>query len=207
LLAVTHGRDIWLDKIVSIYVELIPSITGLPSRGMDLVQFLDDKAREKAVEEEMKKKYGTNKGTRGIISKRINDVATQLGAKILSCKLLRKCCREEVSAGVVIVAAQCAEGTRMSWAMYLLKLFSDDCKHAQDLGTKFHYSWLITLIAFMGLKEPRYVTFCTRPKPNHGERYLLLKATSDAKHKRMNEPCYPPLSEITRRSCLEAHRS
>jgi hypothetical protein len=51
---------------------------------------LDDKAREKALAEEMKKKYGTNKGTRGIIIKRINDAATQLGTKILACKLLRK---------------------------------------------------------------------------------------------------------------------
>jgi hypothetical protein len=126
LLAVTHGRDIWLDKIISIYVKLIASIMGSPSRGMDPVQFLDDKAREKVVVEEMKKKYCTNRGTRGIISKRINDVATQLGAKILSCKLLRKCYREEVSAGVFFVTAQCAEGTPMSWAPYLLKLFLDD---------------------------------------------------------------------------------
>jgi hypothetical protein len=74
----------------------------------------------------------------------------------------------------------------VSWAPYLLNLFLDDCKDAQDLGTKFHYSWLIMLIAFMGWREPRYVTFGTRPKPNQGARYLLLKATSDARHKRMN---------------------
>jgi hypothetical protein len=42
------------------------------------------------------------------------------------------------------------------------------------------------LIAFMGWREPRYVTFGTRPKPNQGEIYLLLRATSDARHKRMN---------------------
>jgi hypothetical protein len=124
-----------LDKLVSIDVELIVKITGLPIRGMDPAQFLDDKAREKTLAEEMKKKYGTNRGTRGIIIKRINDVATQLGAKILACKMLRKCCREEVPAGVVAVAAQCAEGTTVSWAPYLLNLFLDDCKDAQDLGT------------------------------------------------------------------------
>jgi hypothetical protein len=56
----------------------------------------------------------------------------------------------------------------------------------QDLIIEFHYSWLIILIAFMGWREPRYVNFCTRPKPNQGERYLLLKAMSDARHKRMN---------------------
>ena len=53
--------------------------------------FLDDKTKEKALEEEMKKKYGTERGTRGIIIKRINDVMTQLGINILACKLLRKC--------------------------------------------------------------------------------------------------------------------
>jgi hypothetical protein len=153
---------------------------------MDPTLFLDDKTKEKALAEEMKKKYGTNRGTRGIIIKRINDAATQLGAKILACKLLRKCRREEVPAGVVAVAAQCAEGTSMSWALYLLNLFLDDCKDAQDLGTEFHYSWLITLIAFMGWKEPRYVVFCTRPKPNQGARYLLLRARPESRRKKVN---------------------
>jgi hypothetical protein len=134
----------------------------------------------------MNKKYGTDRGTRGITIKRINDVTTQLGVEILTYKLLQKCRREEVLAGVVIVAAQCVEGTSVRWAPYLLNLFLDDYKDAQDLGTKFHYSWLITLIAFMGWKEPRYVTFCTRPKPNQGAIYLLLKATLDARHKNMN---------------------
>jgi hypothetical protein len=53
----------------------------------------------------MKKKYGTARGTRGIIIKQINNTATQLGAKILACKLLRKCSREEVPARVVPVVA------------------------------------------------------------------------------------------------------
>jgi hypothetical protein len=41
----------------------IVHITGFPSRGMDPVQFLDDKTKEKALAEEMKKKYGTDRGT------------------------------------------------------------------------------------------------------------------------------------------------
>jgi hypothetical protein len=108
-----------------------------------------------------------------------------LGAKILACKLLRKCRKEEVPAGVIAVAAQCAEGTSMSWVPYLLNLFQEDCKDAQDLGTEFHYSWLITLIAFMGWREPGYVIFCTRPQPA-GARYLLLRSGPQARHKREN---------------------
>jgi hypothetical protein len=135
LMEVTHDRDIWLDKLVLIDVEIIAHITGLSSRGMDPAQFINYKTKEKSLMEEMKKKYGTNRGTQGIIIKRINDVMTQMAAKILACKLLRKCCREEVSVGVVIVVAQCIEGTIVRWAPYLLNLFMDHCKDAQDLGT------------------------------------------------------------------------
>jgi hypothetical protein len=86
-------------------VEIMANITVFPSRGMDPAHFLDDKTREKVVEEEMNKKYGTDRGTRGFIIKRINDATTQLGTKILACKLLRKFRREEVPVGVVIIAA------------------------------------------------------------------------------------------------------
>jgi hypothetical protein len=153
---------------------------------MDPTLFLDDKTKEKALAEEMNKKYGTNRETRGIIIKMINNVARQLGAKLLACKLLRKCLREEIPTRVVAVAAQCTEGTSMSWASYLLNLFLDDCKDAQDLGTKFNYSWLITLITFMGWREPRYVVFCTQPKMNQGARYLLLRARPDSRSKKEN---------------------
>jgi hypothetical protein len=101
---------------------------AIPGHGS--TQFLDDKTKEKSLAEEMKKKYDTDRGTRGIIIKRINDVMTQMATKILACKLLRKCRKEEVPAGVVAVAAQCVEGTIVSWAPYLLNFFLDDCKDA-----------------------------------------------------------------------------
>ena len=111
---------------------------------MDPMLILDDKSKEKALAEEMKKKYGIDRGTRGIIIKWINDTATQLGENILACKLLRKFRKDEVPVGVIIVATQCAEGTFMSWAPYLSNLFQIDCKYAQEAGTEFHYSWLLT---------------------------------------------------------------
>jgi len=52
-------------------------------------------------------------------------------------------------------------------ALYLLNMFLKDYKDAQDLGTKFHYSWLMILIAIMGWKERKYAFFTTRPKPYH----------------------------------------
>jgi hypothetical protein len=144
-----HGGDVWPDKPVPITVELIAQITGLPTWGMDPALILDDKSKEKTLAKEMKKKYGTDSRTRGIIIKWINNVALQLGTKILVCKLLRKFRKDEVSVRVIVVVAQCAKGTSMSWAPYLSNLFQVDCKDAQDIGTKFHYSWLITLIDFM----------------------------------------------------------
>jgi hypothetical protein len=131
LMEITHGGDIWLENLISIDVELIAHITGLPSQGMDPVQFIDEKTKEKSLMEEMKKKYDTDRGTRGIIIKRINDVTIKMAAKILACKMLRKCLKEEVSAGVVAVATQCVEGTTVSWAPYLLNLFLDDYKDAR----------------------------------------------------------------------------
>jgi hypothetical protein len=53
---------------------------------MDPALILDDKSKEKALEEEIKNKYGTSRGMRGIMIKQINNVARQLGAKILACK-------------------------------------------------------------------------------------------------------------------------
>jgi hypothetical protein len=64
----------------------------------------------------------------------------QLGENILSRKLLRKCHKDEVPTGVIAVAAQCAEGTFMSWVPYLSNLFQIDCKDVHEAGTEFHYS-------------------------------------------------------------------
>jgi hypothetical protein len=64
LMVVTHGGDLWLDKLISIDIELIAHIIGLSSRVMDPAQFLEDKTKEKALAEEMKKKYNTKRGTR-----------------------------------------------------------------------------------------------------------------------------------------------
>jgi hypothetical protein len=73
LLAVMHGGILWLDRPVSIDVELIAKITGLPTDGEKPAQYLDDKTKEKSLAEEMKKTYGTERGSRGIIINRISE--------------------------------------------------------------------------------------------------------------------------------------
>jgi hypothetical protein len=42
------------------------------------------------------------------------------------------------------------------------------------------------LIAIMGWKEPNYVFFATKPKPNHGARYLSLGAMLETRIRKMN---------------------
>jgi hypothetical protein len=59
LLVVLHGGFLWLDKPVSIDVELISFIRGLPSNDNNLSQHLDDKTKEKSLTKDMKKNYGT----------------------------------------------------------------------------------------------------------------------------------------------------
>jgi hypothetical protein len=68
----------------------------------------------------------------------------------MACKLLRKCRKEEALAGVIAVAVQCTKGVMFSWAPYLLN-FLIDYMDAQDNGVEFHYSWLLVLIALVGL--------------------------------------------------------
>jgi hypothetical protein len=54
-----------MDIRVSIDVDLIAEITGLPTDGEKPEQYLDDKTKEKAIEDEIKSKYGTDIGSWG----------------------------------------------------------------------------------------------------------------------------------------------
>jgi hypothetical protein len=155
LMEFTHGGYLWVEENVSIDVELIAFIIGLLSRGDNLMQYLNDKTKEKALAEDMKKTYGTERGSLGIITKLISDAATRLATKIMVCKLLRKCRREEVPIRVVTTTAQCIEGTMLIWAPYLLNIFLKEYNDVQDLVTQFHYSWLLILIALIRWKEPQ----------------------------------------------------
>jgi hypothetical protein len=81
LMAVTHDKDIWLEQLVSIDVQIITHITGMPSWGMDPTQLLEDKKKEKSLAEEMNKKYDTERGSSGIIIKCISDITTRMATK------------------------------------------------------------------------------------------------------------------------------
>jgi hypothetical protein len=121
-----------------------------------------------------------------MIIKNINDPATRFVTKLMACKLLRKCRKEEAPAGVVAAAAQCAKGTFLSWVSYLLNLFLEDYRDAQDAGTKFHYSWLLILIALDAWEKPKYSMFCGRTGRCGAVRYETLRHNTDAKQRKSN---------------------
>jgi hypothetical protein len=62
-----------------------------------------------------------------------------------------------------------------------MNLFLDDCKDVQDLGTEFHYSWLLILIALIGSKEPPYSYFCDRVGHFFAAWYTSIGSMSDPK--------------------------
>jgi hypothetical protein len=56
-----------MERHVSIDVDIIEKITGLPTDGPKPEPYLDDKTKEKSMADKIKKKYGTNRGSRDMI--------------------------------------------------------------------------------------------------------------------------------------------
>jgi hypothetical protein len=83
-----------------------------------------------------------------------------------------------------------AKGTILIWASYLLNLFFEDCKDAQDFGTKFHYSWLLILIALVVWEELKYSAFYDRIGKCLTTRYLTLWHNADLKHRKTNSSIF-----------------
>jgi hypothetical protein len=80
-----------MDRPVPINIDLIAMITGLPTDGEKSEQYLEDKTKEKSISDEIKEKYGTERGNRGIRINDINDPVTRFATRLLGCKLMHKC--------------------------------------------------------------------------------------------------------------------
>jgi hypothetical protein len=76
LLARVHGGILWMDRPVPINVDLISTITRLPTDGEKPEQYMEDKTKAKAISDEIKAKYGMERGNRGIRLNNINNHAT-----------------------------------------------------------------------------------------------------------------------------------
>jgi hypothetical protein len=75
---------------------------------------MDDKTKEKSPIDEIKKKYGTNRVSKGMIVRHINEPKIKFATKLMECKLLRKCRKEEAPTRVVVVSMQCTKGSLLS---------------------------------------------------------------------------------------------
>jgi hypothetical protein len=89
---------------VPINVDSITTIMGLPTEREKPEKYLEHKMKEKSISDEIKANYGMERGNRGIRISDINDPATRFATRLLGCKLMCKCRKEEVSVGVVAVA-------------------------------------------------------------------------------------------------------
>lgn len=96
----------------------------------------------------------------------------------MACKLLIKCRKEEAPIGVISVVMQCAKGSLLNWTPYLLNFLLDDCKDGHDLGTNFHYAWLIIFTELAGWGEPKYSSFYKRLRKCCTTKYAALWHTS-----------------------------
>jgi hypothetical protein len=104
---------------VSIDTQLIVWITGFPSVGEDPLPLFTDKTQEKSLAERMKEKYGTFRGAHGLDVASINDDTVRFATQVLACKLLRKCHKDQVPAGVIAATEKCTAGVMMNWETFL----------------------------------------------------------------------------------------
>jgi hypothetical protein len=68
----------------------------------------------------------------------------------------------------------------MNWTSYLINELEKDCHKVQDQGYKFHFSWLLILIAFVALEMPEGAKFLeVEPSEPLATRFTTLWYTSD----------------------------
>jgi hypothetical protein len=103
-----------------------------------------------------------------------------LACQLIAGKIIRKNLPTHVFGFVVDFTGKCVEGMQMNWVSYLVNELEKDCREAQDLGYKFHFSWLIIFIAFFAWKILEGATFLEfEPSEPLGVRFSTLWYTND----------------------------
>jgi hypothetical protein len=104
----------------------------------------------------------------------------RLAFQLLDDKLMRKNRPMQVTEFVVDLAGNCVEGMQMNWTNYLINELEKDFREARDLGYKFHYSFMIILIAFVARKMLEGATFSDiEPSEPSTARFSTLWYTND----------------------------
>jgi hypothetical protein len=89
---------------------------------MDLAT-LFNKAGEKAQSEAIKDKFHTFRGKGGLDVANINDDSVPFSMKVMACKLLRKCRKDEVFASIIAATKKCTEGVQLNLSTFLVNQF------------------------------------------------------------------------------------
>ena len=87
-----------------------------------------EKTSERDLIEKMKDKFKLSKKLCSYSISSITDPAVKVATQIFAGNIMRKCRANEVSALVVSLAAQCAEGIQFNWAQYLCSEFLVNCR-------------------------------------------------------------------------------
>jgi hypothetical protein len=130
LLSCIHERELWLDPPVSIDMQLIARIMGLPTTREDPTILFAKKVGEKALSKSMKDNFNTFRENQGLDVASISDYLVRFETQVLACKLLRKCRKDEVLVAVIATTKKCIEGVQMNWATFLVNHFLVECTGA-----------------------------------------------------------------------------
>jgi len=109
-----YDGSLWLEEMITIIDMLIHRITQLAHLGENPAMAFGGKIGEHDLIEAMKKKFKvTNKPNSYAITD-IIDPTIKVAMQILVGNIMRKCHANKVSAPVVALAAQCAEGVQFN---------------------------------------------------------------------------------------------
>ena len=126
LLHCMQGGFMWIDMNISIDLNLITQITGLPKPRVDPPQFFVGKERDRELAIRIKNNYNLSKNFRGYDVASIKDEVVCFVEKELAIKVLRKCHSNQVPTLIIYLVAQCAKDVQMNWENFLLNEFLND---------------------------------------------------------------------------------
>jgi hypothetical protein len=117
LLSFYHGRYLWLNCHITMYLTLIIQITGLSMQGPNPQDFYPGKTMDCDLSHKIKDTYGdVKKGMQGYKVASIQSDTMFLACQLITGKLVRKNQPTQVTRFVVELAGKCAEGLQINWA-------------------------------------------------------------------------------------------
>lgn len=156
MLSYVHDSYLWLELKIDLNINVIHKITGLSKVGDDPSVHFVGKKSDRNLVAKLTQQLKLKKGMRAYDSTDIKDRALCFTIQLLARCVLRKCRPNEVPAGAIDLALHAKDGKPYNWCLYLLNQFMDDCRAAQERNQRFHYNWILIIMAFVTWKEPNH---------------------------------------------------